>query len=144
MPVGDAAVLLVEDDEALRRILARHLRAAGYVVEEADSAEQATEALDRGLRPGLVILDVNLPGDNGWDLVRSPAMRRAGPPPVVIASAITISPRRLAEFGIAGYLPKPFPLETLLRFVERVIGPPTDPDTAHGTGSDEVQGRALS
>ena len=144
MPLGDAAVLLVEDDEALRRILARHLRAAGYVVEEADSAEEATGALDRGLRPGLVILDVNLPGDNGWDLVRSPAMHRAGPPPVVIASAITVSPRRLAEFEIAGYLPKPFPLETLLHFVERVIGPPTDPDTAHGTGSDEVQGRALS
>jgi DNA-binding response OmpR family regulator len=66
---------------------------------------------------------VNLPGDNGWDLVRSPAMRQAGPPPVVIASAVTVSPRRLAEFGIAGYLPKPFPLETLLQTVQRLLDP---------------------
>ena len=68
-----------------------------------------------------MVLDVNLPGDNGWDFLRSPDMRRAGDPPVVIASAVTVSPRRLAEFDIAGYLPKPFPLETLLQIVERQI-----------------------
>jgi CheY-like chemotaxis protein len=83
--------------------------------------------------PALVVLDVNLPGDNGWDLLRSPAMRAAGPPPVVIASAVTVSPRRLAEFGIAGYLPKPYPLETLLQIVERLMAPQPDPDAAGGT-----------
>jgi DNA-binding response OmpR family regulator len=123
MSASEPPLLLVEDDEALRHILARHLRGVGFLVVEAASAEEATEALQHGLRPGLVILDVNLPGDNGWDLVRSPALRRAGPPPVVIASALTISPRRLAEFGIAGYLPKPFPLETLVATVERLMTP---------------------
>ena len=89
-------------------------------------------ALQQGLRPALVVLDLNLPGDTGWDLLRSPAMRAAGPPPVVIASAVTVSPTRLTEFDVAGYLPKPFPLETLLQTVERVVSPPTegvlDPD----------------
>lgn len=113
-------ILLVEDDESLRRILARHLRGVGYRVEEARSAEDASAALARGLRPAVVLLDLNLPGDTGWDLLRGPALVGAGSPPVVITSATTVSPRRLAEFSVAGYLPKPFPLETLLATIERV------------------------
>ena len=120
------SILVVEDDEGLRPILARHLRRQGYDVSEAASAEEATEALERGSRPALVVLDLNLPGATGWDLLRSPAMRSAGRPPVVITSAITVSPKRLAEFEIAGYLPKPFSLETLLQTVQRVIAPATE------------------
>jgi DNA-binding response OmpR family regulator len=113
--------MLVEDDESLRRIVARHLRGQGYLVEEAASAEDAVRALEGGLRPALVLLDLNLPGDTGWDLLRGPALAAAGSPPVVIASATTISPKRLTEFGVAGYLPKPFPLETLVATVERLL-----------------------
>jgi DNA-binding response OmpR family regulator len=114
-------LLLVEDDESLRRIVARHLRSLGYDVEEAPSAEDALEGLGQGLRPALVLLDLNLPGGTGWDLLRDPALAKAGSPPVVITSATTVSPKRLTEFQVAGYLPKPFPLETLVATIERVI-----------------------
>lgn len=117
----DAPILLVEDDEALRRILAGHLRRHGHGVVEADSVECAEGILALSPRPALVVLDINLPGGTGWDLLRSPAMQMAGRPPVVVASAVTVSPRRLAEFGVEGYLPKPFPLETLLQTVERLL-----------------------
>jgi DNA-binding response OmpR family regulator len=117
------SVLLVEDDESLRRILARHLRRNGYEVHEAPSAEDATRTLIGGTRPGVVVLDINLPGDNGWDLLRGPALAAAGSPPVIVASALTISPRRLAEFQVAGYLPKPFPIETLVATIERLVHP---------------------
>jgi DNA-binding response OmpR family regulator len=115
-------ILLVEDDESLRRILARHLRGEGYRVEEARSAEDASAALARGPRPAVVLLDLNLPGDTGWDLLRGPALVEAGSPPIVITSATTVSPRLLAEFDVAGYLPKPFPLETLVSTIERLTG----------------------
>lgn len=115
-----ASVLLVEDDEDFRRILARHLRTRGFDVREASTCEAAVATLNAGLRPGIVLLDVNLPGDTGWDLLRGPALAAAGSPPVVIASAISVSPRRLEEFGVAGYLPKPFPLETLIATIERL------------------------
>lgn len=121
MTSPNAPVLLVEDDESLRRIVARHLRAKGFIVEEATSAEEAARTLGEGLRPGLVLLDLNLPGDTGWDLLRGPSIAAAGSPPVVITSATTVSPTRLAEFHCAGYLPKPFPLETLVATVERFI-----------------------
>ena len=113
-------VLLVEDDESLCRIVSRYLRGRGYKVEVSGSAEDAEGALRDGARPDLILLDVNLPGDTGWDLVRSGAIADAGSPPVVIASATGVSPKRLTEYGIAGYLPKPFPLETLVAIVERV------------------------
>lgn len=116
-----ATLLLVEDDESLRSILARHLRSEGFKVDEATSAEEAGAVLESGLRPDLVLLDLNLPGNTGWDLLRGASLAAAGSPPVVITSAITVSPLRLAEFGVAGFLPKPFPLETLVGTIERLL-----------------------
>ncbi len=118
-----SAILLVEDDENLRPILARHLRARGHQVTEAGSAEDATAALNSGLRPALVLLDLNLPGDTGWDFLRSPILGLAGSPPVIVTTATSVSPKRLTEFNVAGYLPKPFPIETLVATVERLTGP---------------------
>ncbi len=118
---GSVPLLIVEDDESLRRIVSRHLRANGYDTHEAGSAEEAASTLDQGLRPAVVVLDLNLPGDTGWEFLRGPALTEAGSPPVVITSATTVSPKRLAEFHVAGYLPKPFPLDTLVATVERAI-----------------------
>jgi DNA-binding response OmpR family regulator len=115
-----APILIVEDDDPLREILARHLRARGHQIHEAASAEDAVDALNAGLRPGLVLLDINLPGETGWSLLRGDALTAAGDPPVIVASATTIDPRRLREHRIAGYLPKPFPLQTLLEAIERL------------------------
>jgi DNA-binding response OmpR family regulator len=121
MPDPAAMLLLVEDDEDLRHVLARHLLRLGFDVAEAASAEAATEQLRGGLRPGLVLLDLNLPGETGWDLLRGSTYAAAGAPPVLITSATTVSPRRLAEFHVAGFLPKPFPLETLVAAIERLL-----------------------
>jgi DNA-binding response OmpR family regulator len=118
-----ATILIVEDDDPLREILARHLRARGHRIHEAASAEAAGEALRAGLRPGLVLLDINLPGETGWSLVRGNALALAGDPPVIVASATTVDPRRLREHRVAGYLPKPFPLQTLLEAIERLTAP---------------------
>ena len=74
-----------------------------------------------GVRPGVVLLDLNLPGDTGWDFLRGPELAAAGSPPVLITSATTVSPRRLAEFQVAGYLPKPFALETLVATIDRLL-----------------------
>jgi DNA-binding response OmpR family regulator len=126
MSEGNRRILIVEDDESLRQIVSRHLRAQGYQVDEASSAEGAARAIENGLRPGVVILDLNLPGDTGWDLLRGTSLEVAGSPPVVITSATTVSPKRLAEFGCAGYLPKPFPLETLVATLERVLNTKED------------------
>ncbi len=115
-----ASILLVEDDETLAGILQRHLRALGYDVLVAETAEAALDALRDGLRPRLIVLDINLPGETGWAVARSSLLAAAGNPAIVIASAVAVNPARLRELHIAGYLPKPFALETLVNVVERL------------------------
>ncbi len=113
------AVLLVEDDEALATVLARHLSAHGFATVVAPSAEDAERRLGAGLRPSLVLLDINLPGETGWGFLRGPAYEAAGAPPVVVVSATHVPSSRLRASGAAGYLPKPFAMETLVDVVER-------------------------
>jgi DNA-binding response OmpR family regulator len=114
-------LLVVDDDEAFRHILATWLRHRGFAVLEADSAEAAEDVLAAGHAPAMVLLDLNLPGDTGWEFLRSGRFASPDAPPVVIASATTVDHRRLTAFAVAGYLPKPFPLETLLATIERVL-----------------------
>jgi DNA-binding response OmpR family regulator len=115
------SILLVEDDETLRSALALNLRAHGLDVVETDSCEGAVAQLEKGLRPALVLLDINLPGDSGWSLLRNTALLAAGAPPVIVTTATAVSPRRLREFNVAGYLPKPFPMETLQSTIDRLL-----------------------
>jgi DNA-binding response OmpR family regulator len=116
------SILLVEDDTTLAATLDRYLTARGYDVHVVDSVEEATRQLGGGLRPGLVVLDVNLPGDTGWALMRGTSLAAAGSPPVIVATATAVSPSRLRESGVAGYLPKPFALATLTTTIERLTG----------------------
>jgi DNA-binding response OmpR family regulator len=112
-------VLLVEDDEALATILVRHLEAHGIVTAVAESAGEADRLLDMGLRPDLLLLDINLPDETGWSVLRGPAYAAAGRPPVIVVTATQVPSSRLREFEVAGYLPKPFALATLMEIVER-------------------------
>jgi DNA-binding response OmpR family regulator len=114
-------LLLIEDDEMLASLLSANLRAHGYVVTVAPTAEVAQALLAERARPDLILLDINLPGDTGWTVLRSDAFSAAGSPPVVVASAMAVSPARLREFGVAGYLPKPFALETLRSTLDRLL-----------------------
>ena len=121
-----AHVLLIEDDEPLSGILSAYLRTRGYDVTVSPTAEAALSALQAGLRPDIVLLDINLPGETGWSVIRSDALAAAGSPPVVVASAMAISPERLRKFAVAGYLPKPFALETLRTTIDRLLSTETD------------------
>ena len=114
-------ILLIEDDEPLAEMLSAHLEAHNFRVTVAPSAEAAQSALAGGLRPDVVLLDINLPGETGWSVLRSDALSAAGRPPVVVASAMAVSPARLREYGIEGFLPKPFALDTLRSTIERVL-----------------------
>jgi CheY-like chemotaxis protein len=137
--MGDRSLLLVEDDEALRALVARHLRARDWVVAEAGSAEEVPAVLAAGPRPSVVLLDLNLPGDTGWDLLRQGPLAGPGAPPVVVVTATTIRPRLLREFGVAGYLPKPFALETLLEVCERFAARPAAPREAASAAIDREE-----
>ena len=114
-----ARVLFIEDDLGLAGIVVRHLRARGHDARTVPSAEEALELVASGFRPSVVLLDINLPGASGWDLLRGGGLRASGSPPVYVVSATSMLPARLREFGLAGFLPKPFAVSTLIEIVER-------------------------
>ena len=125
-------ILLVEDNEILRELILRNLQVRGHMVSIADSAEAALAQLQTHLSNSfdLVILDINLPDRTGWDILRVAQQEgyltlqkhneRNPTLPVVILSAVRVSPNRLAEFHPLAYLPKPFPMDALLRLVSEV------------------------
>ncbi len=159
--VQGARILLIEDDEALRELMERNLSARHHAVSTAVDAESALRHL-RTSTFDLIILDINLPDLSGWDVLRiakregwagtrhSPNgqllqidMQQEDNLPVVVVSAVRVSPRRLSEFRPLAYLPKPFPMEALLRLAieaaERRNG--TSP---HSELDPEATGQAAS
>jgi DNA-binding response OmpR family regulator len=122
--MSGARILLVEDDEVLCDLINRNLEARGHDVSIAEDAQKALTFL-RATTYDLIVLDINLPDQTGWDILR--AARREGyikplvvqgegeKLPVVVLSAVRVGPGRLAEFHPLAYLPKPFPMDALLR-----------------------------
>jgi DNA-binding response OmpR family regulator len=122
--VSGARILLVEDDEVLCDLVNRNLEARGHEVNIAEDAHKALVFL-RNTTYDLIVLDINLPDQTGWDVLRSALSEGYLKPlvvegqgeklPVVILSAVRVGPGRLAEFHPLAYLPKPFPMDALLR-----------------------------
>lgn len=108
-------ILLVEDDATLSWLIAANLTRHGLRVREAQTAHDALRAV-QDARPDLLILDIDLPDRTGWDVLRE-LSRRGIAVPTVVTSSSWVNPCRLDEFRPRAYLPKPFPLETLLRLV---------------------------
>jgi DNA-binding response OmpR family regulator len=122
--VSGARILLVEDDEVLCDLVQRNLEAREHEVSIAEDAQTALAYL-RAASYDLIVLDINLPDQTGWDVLRTALNEGRIKPlvvegqgeklPVVVLSAVRVSPGRLAEFHPLAYLPKPFPMDALLR-----------------------------
>lgn len=132
-PRGTGPVLLVDDDEVFVGLVRQQLEAHGFTVLTADSTEACRRLFDQGVRPALVLLDINLPAESGWSLLRGGALAAAGSPPVVILSGTQVRPQRLHEFSVAGFLPKPVPMPLLTACAERLIRGPQAADEAETT-----------
>lgn len=107
-PVPAARILVVDDEEDGRLLVAQILQDAGYDVDAAVDGGEALERI-RTSRPDLVILDLLMPFVNGWDVLEQ-IRRVPGPPPVVVVTArgdYETFTRGVRE-GAVAHLIKPF------------------------------------
>ncbi|WP_270298382.1 response regulator, partial [Eggerthella sinensis] len=100
------SILIIDDDADLSAIVGRFLESEGFGIERAGSAEDAYEVL-RTRSFDLVLLDINLPGDDGF--AACTALRRTSGVPLIFASARTSETDRIVGLDTGGddYLPKP-------------------------------------
>jgi CheY-like chemotaxis protein len=125
--------LLVDDDRDGREGYAEYLRGHGFNIEECVDAESALQALARNT-PDIVLLDLQLPGLSGWDLIRE--IRNTSPELPIVAFSACVFPddrRRAEEAGCSVFLTKPLPPSDVLAELCRLTGVAMPSSRAVGT-----------
>jgi len=119
-----ASILVVDDEPDIVRVVVRIMEARGHTVA---TAHDGVEALDqvRASRPDVIILDVNLPGMNGFEVcnrLRADESTRTIPIVMMTAAYVSIDDaRRGHTTGADEYVVKPFLREVLIHNVERLL-----------------------
>jgi len=118
---GGPLVLVVDDDARLREFIRVNLEMEGYAVREAESAEEALSAIE-DQAPDLVLLDVVMPGVDGWQMLQR-MQERHGSIPVIMFSG-KVDERSLAEAadrGARGFIGKPFDPQQLIERAKALV-----------------------
>ena len=116
-------ILVVEDQEDNRRILRDLLTSVGYEIIEAVTGEEGVALAETG-RPDLILMDIQLPGIDGYETTRRvralPALRQV---PIIAVTSYALSGDdvKAKEAGCTDYVPKPFSPRALLATVRKYL-----------------------
>jgi DNA-binding response OmpR family regulator len=114
-------LLIVEDEANIRRFVAANLSARGYSVIEAGDAEEGLKIL-REQSPGVLILDIRLPGMSGWDLLEEMARDTslAQVPVIVMTASVTnVKFGETSYTNVVQWLVKPVSVHELIHAVKK-------------------------
>jgi two-component system KDP operon response regulator KdpE len=113
-------VLVVDDEQSIRRAVGRALAARGYEVQLASDGEEALTAA-AAFQPDLVVLDLNLPALDGLEVCRQ--LRGWSPVPILVLSVREDEPDKVAalDLGADDYLTKPFGIDELMARVRALL-----------------------
>lgn len=116
-------ILHVEDNPENRMLVRRILQASGFTVVETENASQTLAILDE-LRPGLILMDINIPEMDGYTLTHMIKERPdlASVPIVAITANVMRGDReKTLQAGCDGYIQKPIDVDTFVEQVQRFI-----------------------
>ncbi len=137
LAVTDGCVMIVDDDDDLRSVMRSALEDQNYQVIDADSVSHALQALSASARlPDVVVVDYDLPGATGADLIQALQSSNTNPPQFILISAHPEVFLRARNLGVAHVVRKPMKLGRFISVVNRAIsetGKPSVADAlAHG------------
>jgi two-component system response regulator CpxR len=115
-----ASILVIDDDREMVELLAQSLAQEGFALSTAQSGEEGIEQA-RSANPALILLDVTLPGINGFEVLRR--LRRESDVPVIMLTARGEEVDRIVglEIGADDYLPKPFSARELVARINAIL-----------------------
>ena len=132
MPGDQAYVLVVDDDPAIRGLVADALRDEGYSVDLAAHGREALEAM-RLRRPATIVLDLMMPVMDGFSFMQLCHLEHlCDDVPIVVISAVTDALLRVREVPVHACIAKPFDLDDLIQTVARFVrtnGHPASPSS---------------
>ncbi len=114
---GKKKILVVDDEESIHFLYREEFEEEGYEVTSAMSGEEAIAAFDAAM-PDLVILDINMPGMDGIEVLRQMKQKRPDVP-VILSSAYPEYKQDLASWASDDYIVKSFSLDELKDSVRR-------------------------
>ena len=114
-------VLVVDDDARLREFMRVNLEMEGYSVREAASADEALEAIE-DQAPELVLLDVVMPGIDGWQMLQRMQERHGSIPVIMFSGQVDAnSASEAEERGARGFVGKPFDPQQLIERAKQLV-----------------------
>ncbi len=121
--MATAKILVVDDDQESRDLLSEFLIANGYAVDTVQDGAAAWLALNDGHNGyGIVIADLRMPGQTGFDLLRKVRQSNSKQNIILMSSFVSSKDKELAaDLGAQGLLEKPFQLSELLRVVGDLV-----------------------
>ena len=132
-------ILVVDDDDRIRSLIKDYLIDNNYIVSTAENAEQAKNKL-KYLKFDIIILDVMMPGQNGYDLTKE--VRKKMKVPIILLTAKGEVENRIKglELGADDYLGKPFEPKELLLRIENIINKDNkiNLNSKHYVGNTEI------
>jgi DNA-binding response OmpR family regulator len=131
-------ILIVDDDDLMRRSLAFNIEQSGYRVSTAASAEDALGLAHRD-PPDLVLLDIGLPGMDGLEALNHFHERIHVPVIFVTARRRELDEVVGLELGADDYITKPFDVDVLLAHIKAVLRRADRPETGQPTASEPLQ-----
>jgi excisionase family DNA binding protein len=118
---GGPLVLVVDDDERLREYMRLNLEMEGYTVREAAGGEEALQAIE-DQAPELVLLDVVMPGIDGWQMLQRMQEKHGSIPVIMFSGKVDEGTAGDAEKrGARGFIGKPFDPQTLIDRAKQLV-----------------------
>jgi DNA-binding response OmpR family regulator len=112
-------VLVIDDDTSIRQVIAYALSDEGYQVDEASDGEAALDLVGRQ-HPDIILLDMKMPGMDGWQFARLYREQYGHQAPIIVLTAAQDAAQRGWDVNAESYVSKPFEIEVLVARVSAI------------------------